>query len=346
MLKFARPDYLYLIYVVPILIGAAYLSYRLKKKKLLEFVNPEMLSVTAPERSVAKQFIKNSLFILAYALIAVALANPQVGTKWEEVKQTGIDAFILLDVSNSMKAEDISPNRLEKAKNHISQLIRKLRGDKAGLIIFSGQAFVQFPLTTDYSAASLFLNAADVTSVPSQGTSIAEAIYLSLKSFNFEDPAKKAIVIITDGEDHEGAIFNAVDEAYKKGVKIFTMGIGSPAGAPIPIYDARGNKVGYKSDSQGNMVLTKLDETTLREVAARGGGAYYRITPGGSELDELIGGLSEIEKTEFGSKIISDYEDRYYFFLIPGIILLFLELAIPEKKSAFWTKLNKRLGIE
>jgi len=274
------------------------------------------------------------------ALIIIAVANPQIGSKIEEVKQVGIDVFILLDVSLSMTAEDIKPNRLEKAKHQIARLVQKLQGDRIGLIVFSGEAFVQFPMTTDYSAANLFLSAVDVESVPQAGTAIEPAINLALSSFKMDSDTKKAIVIITDGEDHEGNILKIVEESAGDGIQTYTIGLGSPSGVPIPLYNRSGVQVGYKKDRRGNVVLTKLDEITLQEIANIGNGKYYRATNTEDELDLIYADLGQLEATEFGATRITEYEDRFYYFLIPGLLLLLAEFFVSSRKSKFMMKME------
>ena len=312
---------------------------------LQHFADKELHKTLLPTDSNIKRWTKFIIILFALGFLIIAAANPQVGTKLTEVKQTGIDVFILLDVSNSMMAEDIKPSRLEKAKYQISNLINKLRGDRIGLIIFAGQAYVQIPLTTDYSAANLFLSAVDVNSVPSQGTAIASAINLATASFDTLS-TQKVIVAITDGEDHEGDVSEAVENATSKGIKIYTIGLGSPEGVPIPIYNANHQLSGFKKDNQGNTVLTKLDEETLKKIAVEGNGKYYRGTNYEDYLDKIYTELSQLEQTEFGVKKVTDYEDRFYYFLIPAIILLVLEFFISEKKSPLYARINKKLGLE
>jgi len=244
-----------------------------------------------------------------------------------------------------MQAEDIKPNRLEKAKYQISNLIQKLRGDRIGLIIFSGEAYIQFPLTTDYSAANLFLSAVDFNSVPQPGTAIALAINMAVQSFD-SATTDKAIIIITDGEDHEGDIDKAVGEANDKEIKIYTIGLGSPDGVPIPVYDNRGNEVGYKQDNSGQIVLTKLNESILKKIANDGNGKYYRGNNYEDYLDKIYNDLSTLEQAEFGVKKVTDYEDRFYYFLLPAILLLIVELFVTDKRSPFFARLNRKLGIE
>jgi Ca-activated chloride channel homolog len=230
MFRYANPEYLYAMYLIPVLIAVYWIVYRSAQKDLSRFAESRMRRILIPSFSRLKGFIKFGVILLAFALLIIAAANPQVGSRVQEVKQTGIDVFILLDVSLSMKAEDIKPNRLERAKMQISNLISKLRGDRIGLIVFSGNAYVQIPLTTDYSAASLFLNAVDFNTVPQPGTAIGTAIELAVKSFNYEQSTQKAIVIITDGEENQGDPSSAVKEAVSKDIRLYTIGLGSPEG--------------------------------------------------------------------------------------------------------------------
>jgi Ca-activated chloride channel family protein len=345
MIRFAHPEYLNALYLLPILVIIFYLLYKNKNKLLERFADKELHSVIVSSYSNAKNYVKFLIIILAFACLIIAAANPQVGTKLQEVKQTGIDVFILLDVSRSMNAEDIKPNRLEKAKYQISNLIQKLAGDRIGLIIFAGKAYIQFPLTTDYSAASLFLSAVDVNSVPQQGTAIGSAINLAVDSFD-SSSTEKVIITITDGEDHEGDVMDAVDKAVSNGNKIYTIGLGSTGGVPIPVYNSRGDMIGFKKDNEGNSILTKLDEESLKQIASAGNGEYFRGNNYEDYLDKIYNNLSELKKSEFGVKKVTDYEDRFYYFLIPAILLLIIELFISEKKSPLYSRINKKLGLE
>jgi len=345
MFRFANPEYLIALWLVPALIVLFILFNRNRKRLLEKFADKDIHKFIMYSYSGAKSKFKFALILVVLSLLIIAFSNPQVGTKMQEVKQTGIDVYILLDVSRSMAAEDIKPNRLEKAKYQISNLIQKLRGDRIGLIVFSGDAYIQFPLTTDYSAANLFLSAVDFNSVPQPGTAIASAINMAVQSFD-SAATDKAIILITDGEDHEGDIDAAVDEATELEIKIYTIGLGSPDGLPIPVYDNRGKQVGFKQDNNGQTVLTRLIENILREIADNGNGKYYRGNNYEDYLDKIYSDLSTLEQAEFGVKKVTDYEDRFYYFLIPAIILLIIELFISDKRSPFFTKLNKKLGIE
>lgn len=341
MLRFSNIDVLWLLLVIPISAVGLWISHRSRKKSLHAFVSESLLPVLAMERSVAKWIMKNVLLLLAAAFLILALADPQVGTRLEEVKREGIDLFVALDVSLSMKSEDIRPSRLEKAKRDVSELLKKLAGDRVGLIVFAGEAYVQFPLTTDYSAADLFLSAVDVDAVPVPGTMIGNAITLALKSFPTDAPTKKAIVVVSDGENTEGDVMGAVEEAKKAGVRVYGVGMGSTEGGPIPMYDGSGNRSDYKRDGAGSIVLSKLDETMLQQIAAATGGSYYRAG-NGNEIDKIFNELASLERTEFASKQVSGFESRYQWPLAAGLFFLLLELLLSDRRTR-WVAWLKRL---
>jgi len=343
MLRFAHSEYLYALYLIPVIIALLWYSTKNQDKLLGKFANVKLHKILFPLRSRLKTFLKNGIIVLALTFLIIALANPQIGSKIEEVKQVGIDVYILLDVSLSMKAEDIKPSRLDKAKHDISTLIQKLKGDRIGLIVFSGQAYIQFPLTTDYSAANLFLSAVSVKSVPQPGTAIGPAIKLALNSFKKDEETEKAVVVITDGEDHEGDINSAIEEANNLGVKIYAIGLGSPEGVPIPMYNKYGNQIGYKKDRQGNVVLTRLDESVLQDITSKANGKYYKGSNSDDELGMIYDDLAKLEGSEFGATKITEYEDRYYYFLIPALILLVIEIFIKGQKSKFFEKFEEKL---
>ncbi|HZW38979.1 MAG TPA: VWA domain-containing protein [Ignavibacteriaceae bacterium] len=343
MFRFAHPEYLYGFYFLALLVAVFLFLNWDKSRKLRKFANTNMHSVIMPFFSRKKEYLKQILFLTALAFLILTAANPQVGTRIEEVKQTGIDIMIALDVSRSMKAEDIRPNRLEKAKIDISSLINKLQGNRIGLVVFAGDAFLQFPLTTDYSAASLFLSVTDENTVPEQGTAIAAAIEKCISSFDTSS-TQKSIIIISDGENHEGNIDEAIKDAVDKGIKIYCIGLGSPEGAPIP-ESTDGNK-DYKKDASGNVIMTKLNEEMLKKIASEGKGKYYLGSSYEDHLTSIYNDLSELEKSEFGVKKVTEYEDRYYYFLIPALILLLIEVSIGYRKSSWLTGMIKKLGLE
>jgi Ca-activated chloride channel homolog len=349
MIRFAHSEYLYALLLIPVLVAVYWYLALARRKALGRFGQPPTLAQIAGEASTTKRLVKFLVLLLAVALLVVGLANPQVGTRMEEVKQEGIDIFIALDVSLSMKAEDIKPSRLEKAKLEIRNLIERLAGDRIGLIVFAGEAFTQFPLTTDYSAANLFLDAVDVDAVPMPGTSIGSAIEKAIESFDFKDQTTKVVIIISDGEDTEGNSYDAAEEAAKKGILLYTVGLGTSAGAPIPIYNASGQQTDFKRDKAGNVVVTKLDEAALERIATAGSGKYFRGTSSQDELDEIYKNINALQKKEFGVKQFTDFEDRFQYFLLPAGLLLLLELLITDKKSpllARWNLLRKEEEVK
>jgi Ca-activated chloride channel homolog len=341
MFKFGRPDYLYLLYLIPVLLVAFYLIRRKLDALYKKFANEKLHRILSPMKSRNKPAFKFVVFLLALSLIIVSLARPQIGSKIEEAKQIGIDVVIVLDVSMSMQADDIKPSRLEKAKHEVGRLIEKLQGDRIGLVVFSGNAYVQFPLTSDYAAANLLLNATDVSSVPQPGTSISSAIELAANSFKKDEQIKKAIIIISDGEDHEGEIDKVISDAVSSNISIYTIGLGTTAGCPIPIVNPNGTTAGFKTDGQGNVVITKLDETVLRDIASKGNGKFYVVSNGEGEIDQIFNELSNFEQSEYGTKRITDYEDRFYYFLIPALLLLLAEFFISANRSKVFEKFIK-----
>ena len=288
------------------------------------------------ERMFVTRFILH-LFILV--LLICAIAGPQIGSRLVEVKRKGADVIIALDVSNSMKAEDLSPNRLERAKASISRLIDKLEGDRIGIIVFAGEAFVQLPITTDYAAAKMFLGNIDTDIVPAQGTAIGSAIRLGIESFGQDIGKNKSLIIITDGENHEDDAIKATQEATEKGIVVNTIGMGSPNGSPIPIFRG-GIRIGFKKDKEGNTVITKLNEQILSEIASAGNGIYVHATNAETGLSTIIDRVNQLEKKNFESKIFSDYDDKYLWFLIPACLLLTLDLFLNERKNKWWNQLN------
>jgi Ca-activated chloride channel family protein len=332
MIRFAHTEYLYIIALLPLLLLLFLLAQNGRKRAMKRFGNLTLLTSLIPLASRYKRAVKFALVLVSLGFLILGLANPQIGTKMEEVKREGVDIFIALDVSNSMKAEDIKPNRLESAKRQIALLLDKLQNDRIGLIVFAGDSYLQLPLTSDYSAARLFLNAIDVDIVPIQGTAIGSAIRLAMKSFVEGEEKHKVIIVITDGENHEDDAVSAAKEAVKQGVVIHTIGMGSPLGGPIPIYQGR-IQVGFKKDNQGNVVITKLDETVLREIAEAGKGTFVRATSQRNELDQVLEEIAAMEKKEFGAKVFTEYEDRFQYFLLLAFVLLVFDFFISERKN-------------
>jgi Ca-activated chloride channel family protein len=342
MLRFAHQEYLYLLLLIPVMLGIAILLYYRKKKiigLLGDFALIEKLSET---KSKYKYWVKVGLILLSLTFFIISLANPRIGTRYEEVHREGVDLIIALDVSYSMKAEDLKPSRLEKAKHELSSLITRLRGDRIGLIVFAGEAYVQLPLTVDYGAAQLLTDVVDENSAPTPGTSIPSAIEMAMQSFPKEEVQKgeKALVIITDGESHDEQSVKTAEEAAAQGIKIFTIGLGSPTGVPIPLYDKNGQQVDFKKDIDGKVVMTKLDEATLQKIAEVGGGKYYRGSNSEDELDMIYKEILQMEKKDLGMKQFTHFEDRFQYFIAIGLFLLLLEFFLSEKKWKWFSKFN------
>ncbi len=277
--------------------------------------------------------------MLAYVFLIIGLANPQIGSKLEKIQRKGADLIIALDVSNSMLSQDIRPDRLTRAVQGISKLVDRLEGDRIGIVVFAGKAYVQLPITTDYSAAKMFLSTISTQMVPSQGTAIGDAIDLAVESFK-DDERSKAIIIITDGENHEGDALESARAAAAKGIKIFTIGMGSPEGSPIPVYDANGRQTGYKIDRQGQTIISKLDETALQQIASAGNGIYVRASTGQDGLTKILDEINSLEKQEIETKMFSEYEGRFQYFLAISLLLLIIEFLIPERKSKWADKIK------
>ena len=340
VLRFEHPDYLYGLIVIPLLI-IIYILIRLRQDKTFKrFAEITMRDYLVPQHSSRRGVFKFIVFLLMIACVILGLANLQSGSKMEEVKREGIDLYIAMDVSNSMNAQDIVPSRLDRSKQAINKLIGDLRGDRLGVIVFADKAFVQLPITTDYAAAKMFLASVNTSSVASQGTAIGEAINLAVKSFP-NDERSKAIIIISDGEDHENeAAMDAAREAVKKGIKIYTIGMGLPDGAPIPEYNQYGRMVGYKKDKNGSTIVTRLDEEMLRRIADAGGGIYVRANNSNVGLEKIYDDISKMEKTEIDTQVFTDYEDQFQWFLGAAVFFLLVLVFMSSGKKNWETKLN------
>ena len=340
MLRYQNSEWLFLLVLIPIIILGFILSVRWRKKAIEVFGQLKLVYKLMPMASEFKLRFKFILFAIAIGSLIIGIANPQIGSKMEEVKREGVDLMIAIDLSNSMLAEDLQPNRLMRAKQSISKLIDRLDGDRIGLIVFAGDAFVQLPITTDYSAAKLFLSTINTSIVPTQGTAIGKAIELSVKSFDLNNDQNKAIIVITDGENHEDDAIEMADAASEKGVFVHTIGMGSVEGSPIPIKNRYGQLKGYRKDKQGKTVITKLNEEMLQEIAQAGGGSYIRANSTQSGLNALFEEINKMEKSEIGSKVFTDYKDRFQIFICLAIGLLLLDLLILELKNKWSAKIN------
>ena len=323
--------------MVPIFI-ILFFWYRVWRQKRIEKIGDEdLVNALAPDHSNRKPWIKTALWSLILILLVLSLANPQTGSKLETIKRKGVDLVIALDVSKSMLAEDISPNRLEKSKLFVSKLIDNLKGDRIGLIVYAGQAYAQMAITSDYSAAKMFLKTVNTNIVSTQGTDIAGAILMAEGFLKKSETKNKVLYIISDGENHENGALEAVQTAKGNGIFVHTLGVGRTDGGPIPL--KRGGN-DFKKDREGNVVITKLDNEMLKKIALEGGGSYAELINIQSSVDFILDEINKLEKTEFDSKRYADYEDQYQWFLGLAIIFLILEFFTPMSKTRVLRKLN------
>lgn len=337
MFRFAHPELLYLLLVIPLLIVFYIVMRSRKKKAIAEFGNPELLAPLMPLLSFKRGAWKFTMILLALLFVIVGVAGPQFGSKLQQVKKKGVELMLVLDVSNSMMAQDIKPSRLEKAKLAISRMIEKLSDDKVGMIVFAGDAYVQLPITTDYSSARLFLSGINTGIVPVQGTAIGTAIDLAAKSFTPETQTSKAIIVITDGENHQDDAVAAAKAARKKGIYVHTIGMGLEQGAPIP---QKGNPGQFMKDGQGNVVVSKLDEETLKKIAKAGEGMYVRASNTDVGLNTLLEEVNRMEKSLLEERVYSDYAEKYQYFLLVGLFFVFVEFMILGRKNRHFMKIH------
>ncbi len=339
MFRLAHKEFLWLYALIPVFILIFILMMYWKKSALKKFGEVSLIAGLFPDSSVSKPYIKFVILVLAYIFLVFGICGPQIGTKLEEVKRKGVDLVIALDVSNSMNAEDIKPTRLERSKQAIYRLIDRLQGDRIGLIVFAGKAYVQLPITTDYGAAKLFLQSINSSVVPTQGTAIGSAISLAVDAIG--DSAKKntAIVVITDGENHEDDAIEEAANAAENGIIVHTIGMGSPGGAPIPVYH-KGTRVGFMQDEGGSTVVTKLDAESLQKIADAGKGKFVRATNNDDGLEIIMKEINSMEKKEFGTKMFTDYDDQFQYFAGAALLLLLLEFLLSEKKSKWIQQLR------
>ena len=339
MYQLEQPIYFYLLFAIPVLALMALWLLVWRHRTQSKFANTSLLKRLSPNRSIFKTLLKVLVLSLALACFSMALVNPKIGTKLETVKREGVDVVFALDVSKSMLAEDIAPNRLEKAKQLITQIINSLAGDRIGIIGYAGSAFPQVPITTDFSSAKLFLNSMNTDMVSSQGTAITEAINMAKTYYNDEEQTNRVLFIVSDGEDHEGNVAAIADEAAKMGIKIFTIGVGTVQGAPIPI-KRNGILQFYKRDENNEQVITKLSEDTLKEIASNANGEYLNGSSTKAVVDAVTAILNGMDKKEFEAKQFTDFKDQFQWFLGGALFLLVLDVLLLECKTAWLQKLN------
>lgn len=334
MFRFAHPEYLYFLLIIPVLIGVFVFNIRKKKQNIQLFGNPELLNDLMPNVSKVRPHVKFWIQIAIVILMVIVLAQPQFGIKMEEVKRKGIEVMIALDVSNSMMAQDILPNRLEKAKQVLSKLVDDMSNDKVGLIVFAGDAYTQIPITADYVSAKMFLSAISPQLVPRQGTAIGSAIDLAIKSFGQKSDTRRAIILITDGENHEDDAIGAAKLAVSNGISVHVIGMGKPEGAPIPI----DGTMSFWKDKSGSVVVSKLNETMCREIATAGSGLYARADNSNTAYKMVSRELDKLVKSDLSTQMFSEYNEQFQSFAILALILLFVEIFVFERRNKRFSK--------
>ena len=339
MYELDEKKYLILLTILPILVLLFLYHQYWKRKKQHEFGDLEMIKRLSPEKSIFKSILKFSTVILALFCIIIGLVNPKIGTKSETIKRQGIDVVFAVDVSKSMLCEDVAPSRLEKSKQLVSQIINQLAGDRIGIVAYAGSAFPVLPITTDYSVAKMFLQSMNPGMVSSQGTSLDEAIKLSSTYFDEDKQTNKLVILISDGEDHSEGAGEAAEEANKLGLKIITIGLGTEKGGPIPLKE-NGHVKSFKRDQNDAVVITKLNQESLRAIAKNTKGGYVNGNNTKEVLEFVKNALDNIEKTEFETEQFTDYNSQFQWFLGMGFLLLFLEVFFLERKTKWLKKLN------
>ncbi|MBL7471895.1 VWA domain-containing protein [Robertkochia sediminum] len=331
--------YFYLLLVIPGLVVMYVLLQLWKRRARKQFGDQNLLRRLSPERSSLKPLLKLILWCLALALLAFALVNPKIGTKLETVKREGVDLVFALDVSKSMAAEDIAPSRLEKAKRITSEIINNLVSDRIGIIAYAAGAYPQLPITTDYAAAKMFLQNMNTDMMSSQGTAIGQAIDLATTYFDDQDQTNRVLIIISDGEDHSGGFEDAVEKALAEGIRIYTIGVGTARGGRIPLR-SRGVIQSYKKDSNGDVVITRLNDATLQQIADLGEGGYVNGTNTEEVVEYVSEMLAQMDKKEFEAKQFADFKDQFQWFLGGALLLLFLDVFFLERRTAWLRRLN------
>ncbi len=331
LFRFANPEFLYLLLILPVLAGLFIVNRVRSRNAMRKLGDTALISRLMPELSGTRPVLKFILVLAGISAIIIVIARPQYGSKLEEVRKQGVEVIIALDVSNSMLAEDIQPDRLTRAKQAISRLVDNLSNDKIGLIVFAGDAYTQIPITTDYISAKMFLSTIGPDMVPKQGTAIGAAIKLAAKSFTPGEGKSRAIIIITDGENHEDDPLAEAEEAAKAGIVIHAIGIGSSEGVPIPV--STGGRKDYLKDQDGTTVITRLDEEILKKIAVTGGGNYIRASSSSIGLDEIFSDIRKMDQSELESSVYTEYNDQFQIFAALALILLVIEIIIMERKN-------------
>ena len=339
MYQLDEPKYFYLLAIIPILFLLYLFVFWWKKRKQKQFADSDLIEKLSPERSTFKLFLKFTIASIGLLLLIISLVNPKMGTKLETVKRQGVDIVFALDVSKSMLAQDIAPNRLEKAKQIITKVIDKLGSDRVGIIIYAGNAYPLLPLTTDHASAEMFLQNANTDMVSSQGTAISEAIDRGINFFDPNVTTNRFLFIVSDGEDHQEDSYDMLEKAAEQGIKVYSVGIGTTEGGPIPLKDINGNIV-YKKDSKGEVVITKMNPQTLTEIAEKGGGKYINGNNTGTAVKYIDDLLINSAKNKFEAKEFSDFKDQFQWFIGFGLLFLIIDVLLLEKKTKWVQQLN------
>ena len=326
MINFAQAQYLLLLLLVPFFFVIQAVVLKIRKKRIRKFGDEALVSRLMPSYSEGKTWIRLVLFSIGFIFFIIGLSRPQIGARLKEHETKGAEIMIVLDVSNSMLAEDYSPNRLERAKLAISRLVDKLRDERIGLIVFAGNSFVQLPITTDYVSAKMFLNSISTESVPVQGTAMGDAISTAMKSFSLQSEKSRAVIVITDGENHEDDPVSAAQQAAELGVRVFTIGVGSPEGKPIPFEGE------LLKDKNGEIVVTRLDESILRDVADAGNGLYVRAGTSEFGLNPVINEIKKMEDEKYSSVVFEEYDEQFMNFFAIALIFFVLEKLVGDRK--------------
>lgn len=339
MFRLDEKIWFWTLLVIPAIVVLFIIVQIWKKSAQRKFANPALLRRLSPNQSLLKGILKILILSGAFTCLSLALVNPKIGTKLETVRSQGVDIVFAVDVSKSMLAEDIAPNRLEKSKQLVTQIINSLASDRVGIIAYAGKAFPQLPITTDYAASKMFLQNMNTDMLSSQGTAIHEAIELAKTYYDDEEQTNRILIIISDGEDHGSSAQDIAEEASEEGIRIFTVGVGDVKGGPIPI-KRNGVVLNYKKDKKGETVITKLNEETLKAIANEANGVYINGSNTSKVVDTIKGLIDKMDKKEFESKQIADFKDQFQWFLGLGIFLLFLDIFFLERKTGWLKKLN------
>ncbi|HXJ98259.1 MAG TPA: VWA domain-containing protein [Gelidibacter sp.] len=339
MYQFEEKIWFWGLMVIPLLVLVFLLLQWWKHRMQRKFASKTLFKRLSPNTSVFKSVLKVFILSLAFGCLTMALVNPKIGTKLETVKREGVDIVFAIDVSKSMLAEDIAPNRLEKSKQLVTQIINNLASDRIGIIAYAGKAFPQLPITTDYGAAKMFLQSMNTDMLSSQGTAIHEAIELAKDFYDDDQDTNRVLIILSDGEDHGDIATKVAQEAYQEGIRIFTIGIGDVKGGPIP-EKRNGIVVNYKKDRNGETVITKMDENTLKSIAKEGHGSYINGRDTGKVVEHIRDILNKMDKTEFEAKQFADFESQFQWFLGAAIFFLFIDILLLERRTSWLKRLN------